>query len=83
MSTDLVLRLRAYDSKNHRGKYAVICREAAAELERLREALKLIAEETTCPELFPEEKDENMLQLHTAVVIARCALDPEAGSHGH
>lgn len=35
-STDLVSRLRAYDSKNHRGKYAKLCREAADEIERLK-----------------------------------------------
>lgn len=81
MSTDLVNRLlsRAWEHRHHR-KYR---EEAAAEIERLREALKLIAEETICPELFPDEKNENLLQLKTAVVIARCALDPEAGSHDH
>lgn len=30
---DLIKRLRAYDNRNHRGKYALLCREAADFLE--------------------------------------------------
>ncbi len=33
----LIARLRAYDTHNHRGKYAVLCREAAAMLEADRQ----------------------------------------------
>jgi hypothetical protein len=71
-STDLVVRLRSVSANS------LICSEAADEVERLRGALRIIAEQTVCPELFPEEKDENMLQLKTAVVTAVCALDPKA-----
>jgi hypothetical protein len=54
------------------------CQGLVAENERLREALKIIAEGTLCPELFPEldvEKDVWELQAKTAGVSAIAALE--------
>lgn len=50
-----------------------------AENQRLREALKIIAEGAICPELFPGEKDENTLQIKTAVTSAIAALEHPRG----
>lgn len=50
-----------------------------AENQRLREALKIIAEGAICPELFPDEKDENILQIKTAVTSAVAALEHPRG----
>jgi len=53
---------------------------AAAEIERLRDALRMIAEESVCPDLWRPEarKDwsEGELAHRTALVIARAALEP-------
>lgn len=46
-----------------------------AENTRLREALKIIAEGAVCPELFPDEKDEDALQIKTAMTSAIAALE--------
>ena len=50
-----------------------------AENQRLREARKIIAEGTICPELFPDEKDENALQIKTAMTSAIAALEHPRG----
>lgn len=51
------------------------------ENERLREALRIVAEGTICPELFPDldmERDEWELTAKTAAVSAIAALEPRA-----
>lgn len=49
------------------------------EIERLRGALQLIADETICPEAFPT-LDGDDLAYASALLIARAAL--EGGSYG-
>lgn len=53
--------------------------ECAREIQRLREACRMIAAETICPELFREEarKDwsEDELAYKTALVIAEAVLE--------
>ncbi len=55
-------------------------RECAKEIQRLRDACRMIATETLCPELWPEKdrKDwsEDELAHRTAVVIAMAVLEP-------
>jgi hypothetical protein len=46
------------------------------EVTRLREALRIIAEGTICPELFPGETNEDALAAKTAMVSAIAALEP-------
>jgi hypothetical protein len=60
-----------------------------ADRRRLEEALELIATEIICPELFPNEKNEDALAAKTALTIALAALEvsasqanPEAKSGG-
>lgn len=62
---DLVARLRSYDSKNHRGKYAKLCREAADEVERLRSALREIANCKICKEAHPRRTAKAALRRPT------------------
>jgi hypothetical protein len=54
------------------------CEFLADEVHRLRKALKIIADGTICPELFPEETNEDVLQCKTAMVSAIAALEPRA-----
>lgn len=53
---------------------------AAKEIERLRQALQMIADETLCPDLWREEDRKDWSEDHlahmTALVIARAALEP-------
>jgi hypothetical protein len=44
-------------------------------VERLEEALSLIAVGTVCPELFPNETNEDVLASKTAMTIALAALE--------
>lgn len=59
---------------------ALLAQEAANEIDRLRSALQMIADETLCPELWRPEarKDwsEGELAHRTALVIANAALEP-------
>lgn len=50
----------------------------AAGVRRLHEALALIAAGTICPELFPNETNEDALAAKTAMTIAAAALDVSA-----
>jgi hypothetical protein len=50
-----------------------------AENQRLREALKIVAEGAICPDLFPDEKDEKALQIKTAMTSAIAALEHPRG----
>lgn len=54
--------------------------ECAQEIGRSREALKMIAEETLCPDLWREEDRKNWsddeLAHRTAIVIALATLEP-------
>lgn len=57
----------------HRGNALALLRE----VDRLREALRLIADQTICPEAFPNEDiDGDRLAAKTALLIALAALDP-------
>lgn len=70
---------QAADNRREAAIVAALVREQAAEICRLREALKVIAEGTICPELFPEldmERDEWELAAKTASVSAIAALEP-------
>lgn len=49
-----------------------------ATIDRLHEALGLIAAGTICPELFPGETNEDVLAAKTAMTIAAAALDVSA-----
>ena len=40
LAADLIKRLRDYDSRNHRGQYALICREAADLIELMQRHCK-------------------------------------------
>jgi hypothetical protein len=40
LAPDLVKRLRSYDSRNHRGQYALLCREAADLIELMQRYCK-------------------------------------------
>jgi hypothetical protein len=51
---------------------------AKARIDRLEEALGLIAVGTVCPELFPNETDEDALAAKTAMTIALAALEVSA-----
>lgn len=46
-----------------------------ARCDRLEEALRLIAEGTACPELFPNEVNDDALAAKTAMTIAIAALE--------
>jgi hypothetical protein len=47
---------------------------------RLHEALALIAAGTICPDLFPNETNEDALAAKTAMTIAAVALDVSSAS---
>ena len=47
---------------------------------RLHEALRLIAAGTICPDLFPNETNEDALAAMTAMTIAMAALEVSAQS---
>lgn len=51
---------------------------AKARIARLEEALKLIADGTVCPDLFPNETNEDALAAKTAMTIALAALEVSA-----
>lgn len=51
-----------------------------ATIDRLHEALGLIAAGTICPDLFPNETNEDVLAAKTAMTIALAALDVSAQS---
>lgn len=55
--------------------------ELRTEIERLQEGFSLIAQQSVCPDLWPEEirKDWTEMQLayRTALVIAEVMLDPD------
>lgn len=51
-----------------------------ATIDRLHEALGLIAVGTICPDLFPNETNEDVLAAKTAMTIALAALDVSAQS---
>lgn len=44
----------------------------------LERALRLIAEQTVCPELFPDETDSDRLCVKTAMTIAIAALEQQS-----
>jgi hypothetical protein len=49
--------------------------EAQARIEYLEGALRVIAEGTICPDLFPNDTDENVIAAKTAMVTAIAALE--------
>lgn len=49
--------------------------KAAARIAYLESALKIIADGTICPDLFPLDKDENVIAAKTAMVTAMAALE--------
>lgn len=61
-----------------RGYVLNLLAESCIEIKRLREALRIIAEGTLCPDLFPAldlEKDVWELQAKTAMTSAIAALE--------
>lgn len=84
--SDLVERLRQEADDTHKNWYRVasdeqreICRaltlEAADRIAYLEEAMRLIATGTICPDLFPNDTDENVIAAKTAMVTAIAALE--------
>jgi hypothetical protein len=82
----LVDRLREEADDTHKNWYRVaseeqreLCRaltiEAADRIAYLEGALKVIAEGTICPDLFPNDTDENVIAAKTAMVTAIAALE--------
>jgi len=45
------------------------------QIEHLKGALRMIAEGTICPELFPADIDEHVIAAKTAMTIATVALE--------
>jgi hypothetical protein len=61
---------RTYDAESHRQIDALKARVAY-----LESALKIIADGTICPDLFPLDTDENVIAAKTAMVTAIAALE--------
>ncbi|MGA7524101.1 MAG: hypothetical protein WBW84_16735 [Acidobacteriaceae bacterium] len=55
--------------------HCVVIGDLKAEIAYLKGALRVIAESTICPDLFPDETDENVIAAKTAMVTAIAALE--------